>query len=1095
MSQIDSELDKNIILEGLQEAQQNGTDALSSYLKDLIVIFEDYKLKLAYEIVEEFLHLGVLSLENGLMSLAQECICLFHYSVNNCDNLQDKIDEIFFTYLNRLIAKHIEEKENKEGDLLSFHTDLFVCISNLQMKSYFLTLWNNYPDNLCSFAHSNLRLISDHVCLFNEDECYMCVNPPSGHIILQRHSSRMKLIVTSCEFLKCLFDQCSQTIGQMISNEKHIHILLIQYEQLSDMEVRKILLTLFKSMWTYLNKQKDPDPQFLTALRPIQRKQSYSLGLTKTDNIHIDHLKKHKYIYLKNCTMDVNTFDDVVINDKVLCEENSTSLSGNSITTDSNRGSLLINIFCLHFYNIRNELLFIVPYDTMCMKKTANSRTIVFHFQKETAAEVLSDKLNICNNHSLRENAQVSIGFSNDSIKNKIEETIVELIKISNKISEVQNQQVTSFESLTSTSYESSEQISSNDQINSCEPSSEEPESNGNPGVVVVPEESMKNEIPKAENIKKKKVTFAQSNKIPIMHIQEETEGRTINLNESVYQYQYLENSLLREGEEAWKATKSSDQGNQEEVEQQNTEYTIKTNRSCLKNSDVVQAKIGVACTKISNEDYTSSMSIQGRVQDSQSNTTTILMDSHDEQHNNMGSPFSMHHTAFDKSRNEEFSSDIAAEPKEPLFKMRLIDEIEKKLETHPGVTNKLKCSDENYNINSIHDNNKKNASKSLRNSIYSTHETDSTPFSKNYSNTKGNPMDQLNITTTKIVRTLLNAEQTEKNMNECLDYMNSYISSVESKNRSTYSASIQNESSKIYNEENQRNEENEEERLHYTCPDVLQANDTNEILCDSMYYKISENVPSSKIHTPRAVTQNALCEVEIPKKTEILKGVCEREENVIADSFMQTKEWNQRSNKKKRMSSNTLQGTRTDSSTKRMIDSPYPIKRSRNHDDDDLELWNILKPHKTTENELGKYLIMVWAIIEYHKRTTHLKIEDDFKSVRYEVISSFDEINNRYKTLKRKLQEEYDKKYHNILTKYVDRLISKKKKLNMHIPEVIDINLIIQKIKELQKTYYVIQRTTEDKISDSHIQVQYKQSDLYSPPFSITTLMSKHST
>lgn len=1090
---METELDKNIILDGLIDAQKNGKDALSSYLKDLIVIFDGYKLKLVYEIVEEFLHLGVVSLERGFTSVAQECICLFHYSVNNCDNLQDKMNEIFFTYLNRLIAQKIEEMEHQKGeDLFSFQTDLFVCMSNLLKKSYFLSIWNKYPDTFCLFASSNVRLIAHHVSLFNEEESTMCMNPDSGnHMILQKHSPRMKLIVTSCEFFKHLLDQESEVPSSFLSNDEHIFILLTQYDKLSDMEVRKTLLTLFKSMWNYLNRQTDPDPRLVLALRPSMKKKSYSLSLTKVDNIHINHLKTYKYIYLKNCTMDVNTFDDDI--PKETSSEESTNgslITENSMTTDSNRGSVLINIFCLHFYNIRNELLFIVPYDDMCMKKNVHTRQIVFHFQKETAVEVLSDKLNICNDQKLKENAQVSIGFSSDSIKNKIEETITELIKISNKNAEAPNPEGNSFESLTSTSFESSEHVSSNDQNNSSDPS-EEPE-NMESTEVPVQEELITKEVPQMTNIKKKKVTFAQSNKIPILYTEEGT-NRVIHSNESTNFYQYVDNTCMTDSEDTWKGNVKSNIRNHAVMQKSYRSHPTKTNRSCLKNySETVPQKIGIACSKIPNEEFTSSMSIQEREHDIQSNSTTIIMDSHYEPPNaHIASSDSVYYSAVDKRTGEECSSEKVVEFKEPLFKMRLLEEIERKLDSEPGANHVQKVVCNQNIIDSVHNSVSKN---SACDSVHSIYETEETLYSKDQSNEKGNSVDDLNVTTTQVVIQLLNAEQTQKNMNECLDYVNRYVSSVEGKHRSNYfPPSKEKESIGIlYKEEKER------ESSNHVNSEILETYDSGEIIInDSKNNASSEHVPSSKKHTPRAITNSGVCEEESESTTGTMKEGSFERESTVSNSVIHKKEWNYKKRNisgKKRMSSETTQGSRSDSSAKYIIDSPYPIKRSRNKEDD-RELWSILKPHKTTENELGKYLILVWAIIEYHKRTTHLKIQDDFKNIRYDVIASFEEINNRYRILKKKLQDEYEVKYQYILSKYVDRLISKKKRLNMRAPAPLNINSIIEKIKELQKTFQIIQRATEDKLSDSRIQVQYKQSDLYSPPFSIATLMSKHST
>ncbi|SOV77950.1 conserved Plasmodium protein, unknown function [Plasmodium sp. gorilla clade G3] len=195
----------------------------------------------------------------------------------------------------------------------------------------------------------------------------------------------------------------------------------------------------------------------------------------------------------------------------------------------------------------------------------------------------------------------------------------------------------------------------------------------------------------------------------------------------------------------------------------------------------------------------------------------------------------------------------------------------------------------------------------------------------------------------------------------------------------------------------------------------------------------------------------------------------------------------------------NTYCKETNDPYSKNIMDSPYPIKKVKYNYYYDSKLFELLKKEDNLEKLSAKYLIRAYTLIQYNKRYVHIQIIDYFRYIKKEILLSYDNINIKYNKLLNHIQSQHDNKLQNILLKYYTHLkehTNQKKYLNLNknIPKTININKIKIKIKSLYDTLNIVQRTMKDKILNSTILLNYKQSDIYTPSFSLGTIISKYS-
>ncbi|GAW80868.1 hypothetical protein, conserved [Plasmodium gonderi] len=179
-------------------------------------------------------------------------------------------------------------------------------------------------------------------------------------------------------------------------------------------------------------------------------------------------------------------------------------------------------------------------------------------------------------------------------------------------------------------------------------------------------------------------------------------------------------------------------------------------------------------------------------------------------------------------------------------------------------------------------------------------------------------------------------------------------------------------------------------------------------------------------------------------------------------------------------------------------IDSPYPIKKTKYHYHDPKFL-NMLKNEENFDNLSAKYLIKAYTLIQYNKRYIHIQIADYFRCVRNEIITSYEQVNNKYVNLLKQLQLEFDIRIQKITSRHSNVLITYKNgtgQINGSVlPIPIDLQIISEKVKSLHDTLNIVQRTMHHKIINLQIVMKYKESDVYTPSLSLGTLMSRCST
>lgn len=358
----------------------------------------------------------------------------------------------------------------------------------------------------------------------------------------------------------------------------------------------------------------------------------------------------------------------------------------------------------------------------------------------------------------------------------------------------------------------------------------------------------------------------------------------------------------------------------------------------------------------------------------------------------------------------------------------------------------------------------------------------------KNYFNkTQCNPIKS----PSEMIKTLLNYDEKQEKLTECIQSLSKY----KKRNRG-YSQNIRTKNEKLDEEIKYVNKENEKGniiKLQGSYKNGKYANENkNDEECNTRNKKIYLNKNISETKECSEIV-NIIGKDEPSNETLSNNDGEDINENRLSPNHYIDKPCSS-SKSKKRITTNTSYDIKSNSFFKNNIDSPYPIKKIK-YNYYDPEFLDILKKGDNLENLSAKYLIKAYTLMQYNKRYIHIQIIDYFRYIRQKILLSYENINLKYKNLLKEIQSEYDTRFQCIISKYSKQLLehNKKKTINItNMPNPIDTNIIKEKLKGLYDTFNVVQRTIKDKVLNSKILLKYKQSDIYTPSFSLGTIVSK---
>ncbi|ETB57905.1 hypothetical protein YYC_04696 [Plasmodium yoelii 17X] len=1124
MNDIDiEEYNKNIIQE-LNEAEEEGELSLSMFLHDLIEIDIESNFTYNYKVIDRIINICIKSLNNHLILLSDECMYFIRYCINKCINIKEEINEQFFRNLNIILNVFLNETYFLKDSFLLFERTFFFFILDLNNNINIMDIWKNYDKELAIFYTSLLHILSYHLSLMNQSINNL-KNQNLSSNSTQIGCSRIKIIEIGFDVLLFIFRSINhinlvETIGKEtclnLSNTiiipDHIENIINQFELIPDIEIKKKILSLFKVMQKrILGNTNESILDNINNL--INKKITYYLTITKENNINIDTLKESSYIYVNNNNLFLSTFN--TISDVETDQNDKTILSAKGY-----KGNLLLNFFYVYFYNTQNQLLIVLSYDRVKIKTDPNSKTIIFQFKKADALGVISNRIRKQFEDKMLENVEISIRFNTESIKDNIFEIIKNLSTIENVIYDDKNNQ-------RPTSEDIKENQTDVDKINN-----ENSNILGDPQNQILAEDIYFNCI---EKLERRKVSFATTKEICLLKGNISMGKKTMPLNMSINYMDCKNKENIQDSDTSSISNQSCDKYSDEyieDVEKQNiyteSEGNIEDNN--ISDDQIEQSNIfennDESDTEMLKISYATSKDFIIKQGDNENNEEICIYESNRENFDNYNSEYKL------KDDNEQIQNECKEENfnyvKSPSqIKDNSIEKLVLKRGSNSEVYNNnntngfnlfsenstQKCDSIIYDTNCEHeiksDNYKSIESEKCEqidlanknNDICENNndnikscglfkeeiiECDNKETSKknkrknDFNNTQCNPIKS----PAEIIKTLLNYDEKHEKLTECIQSLSKY-----KKRNKGYSQNIRTKNEVLDEEIKYVNKENEKSNIINLQESCQNKNDEECNIRNKQIYlnnNISETKECSEI-------VNIIGKDEPSNETLSNNDGEDINKNKLSPNHYIDKPCSG-SKSKKRITTNTSYDIKSNSFFKNNIDSPYPIKKVK-YNYYDPEFLDILKKGDNLENLSAKYLIKAYTLMQYNKRYIHIQIIDYFRYIRQKILLSYENINLKYKNLLKEIQSEYDTRFQRIISKYSKQLLehNKKKTINItNIPNPIDTNIIKEKLKGLYDTFNVVQRTIKDKVLNSKILLKYKQSDIYTPSFSLGTIVSK---
>ncbi|SCM20721.1 conserved Plasmodium protein, unknown function [Plasmodium chabaudi adami] len=1102
MNDIDiEEYNKNIIQE-LNEAEEEGELSLSMFLHDLIEIDIESNFTYNYKVIDRIINICIKSLNNHLIILSDECMYFVRYCINKCINIKEEIDEQFFKNLNIILNVFLNEKYFLKDTFLLFERTFFFFILDLNNNINIMDIWKNYDKELANFYTSLLHILSYHLSLMNQSINNL-KNQNLSSSSIQIGCSRIKVIEIGFDVLLFIFKSIDQinfveqigketslNLSNTIIIPDHIENIINQFEFIPDIEIKKKILSLFKIMQKRILDNTNISLQD-NINNLINKKITYYLTLTKEKHINIDTLKESSYIYVSNNNLLLSTFN--TISDIETDQNDKTILSAKGY-----KGNLLLNFFYVYFYNTQNQLLIVLSYDRIKIKTDQNSKTIIFQFKKADALGVISNRIRKQFEDRLLENVEISIKFNTESVKDKIYDIINDLSAIENVVYDDKKSDRHPSEDVNA---EKTIVDKMNDEHNNIL---------GEPQNQILADDIYFNCI---EKLERRKVSFATTKEICLLKGNMSMGKKTMPLNMSINYMDCKNEENIRDSDTSSSTNQSCDHysdgyvedDGKENIQKESEENIDETNISDHieqpnifednEETDTEMLKVSFATTK----DFAT------RQGENENHEEICIYEHNRENLDNYNSEYNL------RDSKEQVQNECKVENdnyiKSPnQIKDGSIEKLLPKNDSNKEVYNNN--NNDGFNLFSennvkkygsiIYDTNceKINLADKEGNDIYENVERcenfkeeitgcenkvglNKNKRKNNFNNTQCNPIKS----PAEIIKTLLNYDEKQEKLTECIQSLRKY----KRRNRG-YPQNIKTKDEVLDEEIKSVHKENEKSNvinLQELCKndEFTSTNENKKIYLNT---NISETKDCSEI-------VNIIGKDEPSNETLSNNDGEDINKNRLSPNHYIDKPCSS-SKSKKRITTNTSYDIKSNSFLKNNIDSPYPIKKVK-YNYYDPEFLDILKKGDNLENLSAKYLIKAYTLMQYNKRYIHIQIIDYFRYIRQKILLSYENINLKYKNLLKEIQSEYDIRFQSIISKHSKQLSehNKKKTINVtNMPNPIDANIIKEKLKGLYDTFNVVQRTIKDKVLNSKILLKYKQSDIYTPSFSLGTIVSK---
>ncbi|ETW17966.1 hypothetical protein PFFVO_03193 [Plasmodium falciparum Vietnam Oak-Knoll (FVO)] len=442
------EYNRNIIQE-LNEAAEEGEYPLSMFLHDLIEIDMESNFSYKYMIINRLVEICINSINKKMFFLADECMYFMRYCIDKCINLKDEIikNSSFFNNINIIIDICSKEKVYNNDNLYIFEKTFFFFILDLNNNmDDFINLWKIYKNELIHFYTTLIYIISITI-----SEFYVILNNIKGE-----DNVDVDYIHIGCELIK-LIEICLDLSLVIFNNideienidilENHINVMIKNFHDIPDIEIKRKIMLMMKAI---LKKKNICDKEWneeinnfnikYNLLNNVSNKQKYKnkknkkknknndyynyLNITKDKkHININYLKTNSYIYINNCYLFLNTYNEN-LNDITM---NTSPSRWNKIKLSSwgYKGSLLINFFYSYFYNTKHKLLVVISYDNMKIRSDPNYKSVFFYFKKEEISGVLSNKLRNTFKDKFLDNLEICIKLNSKDICNNVHELMM----------------------------------------------------------------------------------------------------------------------------------------------------------------------------------------------------------------------------------------------------------------------------------------------------------------------------------------------------------------------------------------------------------------------------------------------------------------------------------------------------------------------------------------------------------------------------------------------------------------------------------------------------------------------------------------------
>ncbi|KEG02033.1 conserved Plasmodium protein, unknown function [Plasmodium vinckei vinckei] len=1098
MNDIDiEEYNKNIIQE-LNEAEEEGELSLSMFLHDLIEIDIESNFTYNYKVIDRIINICIKSLNNHLIILSDECMYFVRYCINKCINIKEEINEQFFKNLNIILNVFLNEKYFLKDTFLLFERTFFFFILDLNNNINIMDIWKNYDKELANFYTSLLHILSYHLSLMNQSINNL-KNQNLNSSSIQIGCSRIKIIEIGFDVLLFIFKSIDQiNLVEQIGKETclnlsntivipdHIENIINQFELIPDIEIKKKILSLFKIMHKRISENINLSLQD-NINNLINKKITYYLTLTKEKNINIDTLKESSYIYVSNNNLFLSTFN--TISDIETDQNDKTILSAKGY-----KGNLLLNFFYVYFYNTQNQLLIVLSYDRIKIKTDQNSKTIIFQFKRADALGVISNRIRKQFEDRLLENVEISIKFNTESVKDKIYDII-------NNLSAIEN---VSYDDMKSERH-------TLEDVNADKPTDESNNILGEPQNQILAEDIYFNCI---EKLERRKVSFATTKEICLLKGNVSMGKKTMPLNMSINYMDCKNDENIRDSDTSSSTNQSCDNYNDEYVENDKKENIQKESEENIdennisdhmeesnifeenEESDTEMLKVSFATTK----DY---IIKQG---ENEKDEEICIYENNRENLDNYNNEYNL------KDSNGKIQNECKVENASYVKSPNKIkDGSIEKIVPQNDLNREVYNNNNNDGFNLFSENN----AKKCDSIIYVTNSEQINLANKEGENNNGNVENCENFkeeiigcenkiglkknkrknyfnntqcnqikSPAEIIKTLLNYDEKQEKLTECIQSLSKY----KRRNRG-YAQNIRTKD-EVIDEEVKSDAHKESEKSNMINLQELCKNGESGSVNENKKIYLNTNISETK---DCSEIVNIIGKDEPSNETLSNNDV----ENVNKDRLSPNHYIDKpcsSSKSKKRITTNTSYDIKSNSFFKNNIDSPYPIKKVK-YNYYDPEFLDILKKGDNLENLSAKYLIKAYTLMQYNKRYIHIQIIDYFRYIRQKILLSYENINLKYKNLLKEIQSEYDIRFQSIISKHSKQLLehNKKKTINItNMPNPIDTNIIKEKLKGLYDTFNVVQRTIKDKVLNSKILLKYKQSDIYTPSFSLGTIVSK---